>query len=77
LVPRYDDRAAVRIQGPVVVRGIVRRDGTIDNVEVIKDLHTASAKQQRRVSQWHFRPRHISRRATATDFYRQVNRPVQ
>ena len=26
------------VQGPVVLRGIVRRDGTIDNVEVIKDL---------------------------------------
>ena len=45
------------IQGAVVVRGIVRRDGTIDNVEVIKDLPQglgdAAAEAVRR---WRFRP---------------------
>ena len=39
VVPRYPMMARrAGIQGPVVVRGIVRRDGTIDNVEVISDL---------------------------------------
>src|SRR3954453_13647988 len=38
VVPRYPMMARrAGIQGPVVVRGIVRRDGTIDNVEVIRD----------------------------------------
>lgn len=45
------------VQGAVVVRGIVRRDGTIDNVEVIKDLPfglgDAAAEA---VSRWRFRP---------------------
>ena len=37
VVPRYPMMARrAGIQGPVVVRGIVRRDGTIDNVEVIQ-----------------------------------------
>mgnify|MGYP001793760746 CR=1 FL=1 len=45
------------IQGPVVVRGIVRRDGTIDNVEVIRDLPYGLGEAARdAVSQWHFRP---------------------
>src|SRR5207237_5206658 len=39
VLPRYPGPARrAGVQGPVVVRGIVRRDGTIDNVEVIKDL---------------------------------------
>src|SRR5207253_1547040 len=39
VIPRYPAMARrAGIQGAVVVRGIVRRDGTIDNVEVIKDL---------------------------------------
>ena len=58
VIPRYPARARrAGIQGAVVVRGIVRRDGTIDNVEVIKDLPQglgdAAAEAVRR---WRFRP---------------------
>jgi TonB family protein len=58
VIPRYPPMARrAGIQGPVVVRGIVRRDGTIDNVEVIKDLPyglgDAAADAVRR---WRFRP---------------------
>jgi TonB family protein len=57
-VPRYP--AAARragVQGPVVVRGIVRRDGSIDNVEIIKDLpHGLGEEARRAVSRWRFRP---------------------
>jgi protein TonB len=57
-VPRYPMIARrAGIQGPVVVRGIVRKDGTIDNVEVIKDLPYGLGEAAREaVSQWHFRP---------------------
>ncbi|HKS21764.1 MAG TPA: energy transducer TonB, partial [Thermoanaerobaculia bacterium] len=58
VIPRYPPMARrAGIQGPVVVRGIVRRDGTIDNVEVIKDLPyglgDAAADAVRR---WRFQP---------------------
>jgi TonB family protein len=58
VVPRYPVMARrASIQGPVVVRGIVRRDGTIDNVEVIKDLPFGLGEAARdAVSEWHFRP---------------------
>lgn len=58
VVPRYPMMARrAGIQGPVVVRGIVRRDGTIDNVEVIKDLpYGLGDAAKDAVSQWHFRP---------------------
>lgn len=58
VVPRYPMMARrAGIQGPVVVRGIVRRDGTIDNVEVIKDLPYGLGEAARdAVSEWHFRP---------------------
>lgn len=58
VVPRYPMVARrAGIQGPVVVRGIVRRDGTIDNVEVIKDLpYGLGEAASEAVSQWHFRP---------------------
>jgi TonB family protein len=58
VVPRYPMVARrAGIQGPVVVRGIVRRDGTIDNVEVIKDLPFGLGEAARdAVSEWHFRP---------------------
>jgi TonB family protein len=58
VVPRYPMIARrAGIQGPVVVRGIVRRDGTIDNVEVIKDLPYGLGEAAKdAVSQWHFRP---------------------
>jgi TonB family protein len=58
VVPRYPLMARRSgIQGPVVVRGIVRHDGTIDNVEVIKDLpYGLGEAASEAVSQWHFRP---------------------
>ncbi|HSY49879.1 MAG TPA: TonB family protein [Thermoanaerobaculia bacterium] len=58
VVPRYSMMARhANIQGPVVVRGIVRRDGTIDNVEIIKDLpYGLGQAASDAVSQWHFRP---------------------
>jgi TonB family protein len=58
VVPRYPMMARrASIQGPVVVRGIVRRDGTIDNVEVIKDLpYGLGEAASDAVRQWHFRP---------------------
>ena len=58
VVPRYPPLARrAGIQGPVVVRGIVRRDGTIDNVEVIKDLPYGLGEAAKdAVSEWHFRP---------------------
>ena len=58
VVPRYPMLARrAGIQGPVVVRGIVRRDGTIDDVEVIRDLPYGLGEAAREaVRQWHFRP---------------------
>jgi TonB family protein len=58
VVPRYPMLARrAGIQGPVVVRGIVRRDGTIDNVEVIRDLPDGLGEAASdAVRQWHFRP---------------------
>jgi TonB family protein len=58
VVPRYPSAARrAGVGGAVVVRGIVRRDGTIDNVEVIKDLPYGLGEEARRaVSRWRFRP---------------------
>jgi len=58
VVPRYPMSArSAGVEGPVVIRGIVRRDGTIDNVEVIKDLPYGLGDAARQaVSQWRFRP---------------------
>jgi len=57
-IPRYPAGARrAGIQGPVVVRGIVRQDGTIDNLEIIKDLPYGLGEEARRaVSRWRFRP---------------------
>jgi len=58
VMPRYPTSARrAGIEGKVVVRGIVRKDGTIDNVEVIKDLPNNLGEEARRaVSRWRFRP---------------------
>lgn len=58
VIPTYPPAARrAGIAGPVVVRGIVRRDGTIDNVEVIRDLPYGLGESARRaVSRWRFRP---------------------
>jgi TonB family protein len=58
VVPRYPPAArAANVSGRVVIRGIVRRDGTIDNVEVIKDLPFGLGEAAREaVQRWRFRP---------------------
>lgn len=58
IVPRYPMLARrAGIAGAVVVRGIVRKDGTIDNVEVIKDLPYGLGEAARdAVRRWRFRP---------------------
>jgi TonB family protein len=58
VMPRYPPTARrAGIGGAVVVRGIVRRDGTIDNVEIIRDLeHGLGEEARRAVSRWRFRP---------------------
>ena len=58
MVPHYPSAARrADVQGSVVVRGIVRKDGTIDDVEVIKDLPYGLGDSARQaVSQWRFRP---------------------
>lgn len=58
VVPRYPSMARrAGVEGAVVIRGIVRRDGTIDDVEVIKNLPFGLGEAAREaVSQWRFRP---------------------
>ena len=69
VIPRYPAAARrANVQGSVVVRGIVRRDGTIDNVEVIQDLpHGLGEEARRAVSRWRFRP--ASYRGEPIDVY--------
>jgi TonB family protein len=69
VVPRYPIMARrSNVAGAVVVRGIVRRDGTIDNVEIIKDLPFGLGEAAREaVQQWHFRP--ASYRGEPIDVY--------
>lgn len=57
-IPRYPVGARrASVQGPVVIRGIVRRDGTIDNLAIIKDLPYGLGEEARRaVNRWRFRP---------------------
>jgi TonB family protein len=58
VTPRFPGMARrAGVQGSVVVRGIVRRDGSIDDVEIIKDLPYGLGEAAREaVSQWRFRP---------------------
>jgi TonB family protein len=69
VVPRYPIMARrANVAGSVVVRGIVRRDGTIDNVEIIKDLPFGLGDAARdAVQQWRFRP--ASYRGEPIDVY--------
>src|SRR5260370_33819684 len=57
VLPRYPMAARqAGVQGPVVLRGIVRRDGAIDNVEGIKDLpYSLGDAARERVSRRRFR----------------------
>ncbi len=58
VLPQYPVAARrAGVQGAVVVRGVVRRDGTIDDVAVIKDLPYGLGDAAREaVSRWRFRP---------------------
>ena len=58
VVPRYPPVARrAGVEGAVVVRGVVRKDGTIDDVEIIKDLPYGLGEAAREaVSRWKFRP---------------------
>jgi TonB family protein len=58
VVPRYPGAARrAGVSGSVVIRGIVRKDGTIDNVEIIKDLPYELGEAAREaVERWRFRP---------------------
>ena len=58
VVPRYPAEARrAGVAGAVVIRGIVRRDGTIDEVEIIKDLPQGLGDAARdAVRRWRFRP---------------------
>jgi TonB family protein len=58
VIPRYPPLARrSNVAGAVVIRGIVRKDGTIDNVEIIKDLPYGLGDAAREaVERWTFRP---------------------
>ena len=58
VIPRYPPLARrANVAGAVVIRGIVRKDGTIDNVEIIKDLPYGLGDAAREaVERWTFRP---------------------
>ena len=58
VVPRYPSGARrAGVSGSVVIRGIVRRDGTIDDVEIIKDLpYDLGDAARDAVRRWRFRP---------------------
>lgn len=58
VVPRYPPLARRSgVGGAVVIRGIVRRDGTIDDVQVLKDLPYGLGDSAREaVERWRFRP---------------------
>ena len=58
VIPRYPAAArAAGTAGAVVIRGIVRTDGRIDNVEIIKDLPNGLGDAALdAVRRWRFRP---------------------
>jgi TonB family protein len=57
VIPRYPALARqLNVSGAVVIRGVVRKDGTIDNVEIIKDLpYGLGEAAKEAVQQWRFR----------------------
>jgi TonB family protein len=57
-IPRYPAIArSAGVGGAVVIRGVVRKDGSIDNVEVIKDLpYGLGEAAKEAVERWRFRP---------------------
>lgn len=58
VMPRYPSEARARgVEGSVLIRAIIRRNGTVDDVQILSDLPNglgeAAAKA---VNRWHFRP---------------------
>jgi TonB family protein len=58
VIPRYPTLARqANVGGSVVIRGVVRKDGSIDNVEIIKDLpYGLGEAAKEAVERWRFRP---------------------
>ncbi len=58
VIPRYPPAArAAGVAGAVVIRGIVRKDGRIDDVEIIRDLPYGLGDAARdAVERWRFHP---------------------
>lgn len=58
VVPRYPPAARfANVGGSVVIRGIVRKDGRIDDVQIIRDLPYGLGEAAREaVERWRFRP---------------------
>ncbi|MEO8218450.1 MAG: TonB family protein, partial [Acidobacteriota bacterium] len=56
--PRYPTLARrAGVEGPVVLRAIIRRDGSVEDVEVLRDLPMGLGEAARRaVERWRFRP---------------------
>ncbi len=56
--PRYPSAARrARVDGLVLIRGIVRRDGTLSNLEILKDQPYGLGEAAREaVERWRFRP---------------------
>ena len=58
IIPQYPTLARqANVGGSVVIRGVVRKDGSIDNVEIIKDLpYGLGEAAKEAVERWRFRP---------------------
>ena len=56
--PRYPALARrAGVEGPVVLRAIIRRDGSVEDVEVLRDLPMGLGEAARQaVERWRFRP---------------------
>jgi TonB family protein len=56
--PRYPVRArAAGTEGPVVIRAVVRKDGSVDDVEIVRDQPNGLGEAAREaVEEWRFRP---------------------
>ena len=57
-MPRYPMEARIKgIEGPVVIRAIIRRDGTVDDPQILRDLPEGLGEAAARaVRRWRFRP---------------------
>ncbi len=68
-MPRYPSAARrANVEGSVVIRAIVRKDGSVDEVEVLRDLPNGLGEAAREaVEQWRFLPARY--RGEAIDVY--------